>query len=501
MPITASMLYDLVECPHRVTMDLFGNPSDRDQISRFVQLFWDRGSLYEKEVIARLNLPYTDLSRYAEDEKEHETYVAMKRGDPLIYGGRIRADDLLGVPDLLRKDDNGYIAGDIKSGAGEEGEEDREEKKPKKHYAVQLALYTDILRRLGFSAGPSAFIWDVHGREVPYSFTALHGKPNPRTLWLDYEEVLAKARAIRARTSPTLPAYVASKCRNCVWCTACLKSLQAADDLTLIPEFGRSRRDAIIDQIPTIAALAAVDPKAFVQGKKETIFEKIDPKTLEKFIARAKLVKTQGAAYLRAPVKLPVADKELFFDIEVDPMRDICYLHGFIERRGGDNRTEKFIAFLADEPTIEKEARAFDEAWRFIKAAMPTAIYFYSKYERTIYRKLRAKYPHVCSEAEIEELFARPTTVDLYGDVVEKATEWPTRDYSLKTLAKYLGFNWRDAHPSGSASIEWFDRWVTSGNESIKQRILDYNEDDCRATRWLLDGIRALHQTERDSAL
>ena len=29
-PITASMLYDLVACPHRVTMDLFGDPVERD---------------------------------------------------------------------------------------------------------------------------------------------------------------------------------------------------------------------------------------------------------------------------------------------------------------------------------------------------------------------------------------------------------------------------------------------------------------------------------------
>jgi uncharacterized protein len=76
--------------------------------------------------------------------------------------------------------------------------------------------------------------------------------------------------------------------------------------------------------------------------------------------------------------------------------------------------------------------------------------------------------------------------------VVLKATEWPTRDYSIKSLAKYLGFIWRDTHPSGAASIEWFHRWVENGDRDIKQRILDYNEDDCRATRVLLDGIRRL---------
>lgn len=29
-------------------------------------------------------------------------------------------------------------------------------------------------------------------------------------------------------------------------------------------------------------------------------------------------------------------------------------------------------------------------------------------------------------------------------------TEWPTHDQSLKTLAKFLGFKWRDTHPSGA---------------------------------------------------
>ena len=79
--------------------------------------------------------------------------------------------------------------------------------------------------------------------------------------------------------------------------------------------------------------------------------------------------------------------------------------------------------------------------------------------------------------------------IDLYNDVVKKATEWPTWDFSIKTLAKYLGFSWRDTHPSGAASIEWFHRWVEKRDPAIRQRILDYNEDDCRATRVLRDAI------------
>jgi hypothetical protein len=41
--ITALMLYDLVNCPHRVSMDLFADPASRDLASPFVQLLWERG--------------------------------------------------------------------------------------------------------------------------------------------------------------------------------------------------------------------------------------------------------------------------------------------------------------------------------------------------------------------------------------------------------------------------------------------------------------------------
>ncbi|MDR4483146.1 MAG: ribonuclease H-like domain-containing protein [Nitrospirales bacterium] len=39
---------------------------------------------------------------------------------------------------------------------------------------------------------------------------------------------------------------------------------------------------------------------------------------------------------------------------------------------------------------------------------------------------------------------------------------------------------------------------MESGDRTIRQRILDYNEDDCRATRVLLDGIRRLPLKKRE---
>lgn len=491
MPITASALYNLVQCPQRVALDAFGDPAASDEANPFVRLLWERGTVYEREVIGSLNVHFVDLSGLDAEEREAQTLTAMRRGESLIYGGRIVVDDLIGMPDILRKEPGGYVPGDIKSGAGEEGGGEDSEGRPKLHYAVQLALYVDILERLQLSAGRRAFVWDIHGEEVTYDFTVAQGPKKPETLWDEYLAVLVDARAILSRAVIPQGAY-SSSCKLCNWYTYCLTQLASADDLTLIPFLGRSLRDAMQTTISSISALAESNPDGFMDGKK-TIFKGVGPDRLRLFQARATMLKAPvPKPYLRAAISLKVVPVELFFDIEVDPLRDICYLHGIVERRAGDNGSERFVSFFAESITDEAERNAFAETIAYFASLPKAIIYYYSKYERTIYRKLQAKYPSVCSADDIEKLFNPTRAIDLYGDVVLKATEWPTRDYSIKTLARYLGFAWRDAHPSGAASIEWFDRWCRERDPAVRQQILDYNEDDCRATRVLLDGIRSI---------
>jgi hypothetical protein len=100
--VTASVLYDFVQCPQHVALDAFGDAADRDAIKAFVRLLWDGGALFERETIARLGQPFTDLTRTSDIDRERLTFDAMARADSLIYGGFIHADDLLGVPDLRR---------------------------------------------------------------------------------------------------------------------------------------------------------------------------------------------------------------------------------------------------------------------------------------------------------------------------------------------------------------------------------------------------------------
>ena len=61
MPITASVLCNLVQCPHRLNLDLRGDPGKRDSESTFAGLLWERGIDFENEVIANLKISFKDL--------------------------------------------------------------------------------------------------------------------------------------------------------------------------------------------------------------------------------------------------------------------------------------------------------------------------------------------------------------------------------------------------------------------------------------------------------
>ncbi|MBA7596742.1 hypothetical protein ES703_03729 [subsurface metagenome] len=492
------MLYDYVRCPHRLELDLFEDLSKRDPISPFVQLLWERGIDFEREVIGNLEIPFLDLSEMPASQRINRTHEAMERGEDLIYGGRIVIDDLIGGPDLLRKESSGYVAGDIKSGAGLEGKSDVSDGKPKKHYAVQLAQYTNILEKLGKSAGRNSFLWDINGEEISYNLESARGPKTAHSMWQEYEKYLEIVRKIANQEIETTPA-LSGECKLCHWRSTCYEALKEKNDLTLIPELGRARRDAMVNHIRSVPELANASLENFIRGKK-TVFDGIGIAFLEKFQARAKLlINPNPTPYLKESISLPDTDLELFFDIETDPFRNICYLHGFIERQKRDNNTEKYRYFFAENPTPEEEKQAFAAAWAYVQSCSPCAIYFYSSYEKTHWKKLQEKYPDIASEEEIENLFNSDQTIDLYNEIVRKKTEWPTHDHSIKTLAAYLDFKWRDQSPSGAESIEWYYQWVEQKLSKIKNRIIEYNEDDCEAMRVLLEGIRNLPILRRET--
>ena len=64
------------------------------------------------------------------------------------------------------------------------------------------------------------------------------------------------------------------------------------------------------------------------------------------------------------------------------------------------------------------------------------------------------------------------------------------RSYGIKSIAQYLKFEWRDETPSGALSIQWYNDFLKTGEEKFLNRVLEYNEDDCRATLVVKDYLK-----------
>ncbi|MEA2006542.1 MAG: TM0106 family RecB-like putative nuclease [Patescibacteria group bacterium] len=495
--ITATKLYDYLQCPHKVWRDAHGPQEEKiKEVNPFVQMLWDRGIAHEKEIVARLG-ELRDLKEAgSHEERFKKTLQAIKDGVDLIYQGILIHEDHLGIPDLLQKMPDGkYVPVDIKSGMAKEGidNENGSGGKLKDHYALQLCFYVDLLKRLDISNTGKGVIIDARGNREEYDLDSLRGIQDRRTWWEFFDQCINNVKVLLANEDRNKPA-MSGKCKLCPWYNSCKTWCKENGDLTCLFYVGRSQRDKMEQELGVSEISNAIDldvGEILAQKKKDKNFLKgVGKSTLEKTVRRARIMSQTKKPVAHKKIEFPEVSVELFFDIEDDPTQEFVYMHGVWERKG---EKERFLHFTAKEKISEAEEKAWADFWQYIRSLPKDdfAVYYYSSHEKTTYRKMQKLYPDVVSAEEVEDFFANPNVIDLYR-IVSKFTDWPLGSYSLKDIAQYLGFSWRDETPSGALSIEWFNKYLETGDEKILERILLYNEDDCKATMVLKDGIEKL---------
>src|SRR3989339_1630964 len=213
-----------------------------------------------------------------------------------------------------------------------------------------------------------------------------------------------------------------------------------------------------------------MDVAGYLDGKNK--IPRTGVKTLERMKERARVI-LSGQPNIRPGYTFPAVAREIYFDIEDDPTRGITYLFGMLIRQSG-KETHKY--FVADRPEDEEQtARKF---WDFISKTDDAVYYVYSHKERPTLKQLMARYrlDSAVFDKYVESEF------DLYKGLVEAYSDWPIHSYGLKHIAAQIGFKWRDSDPSGANSIAWYNEYLKGKDDVVMQRILDYNEDDCKAT-------------------
>ncbi len=169
------------------------------------------------------------------------------------------------------------------------------------------------------------------------------------------------------------------------------------------------------------------------------------------------------------------------------------------------NTRSTYRSFVDWSATDEGEARAFAEFWSYLQEMEalatelhgPDSIQFmhYTGAEDRCFEALAKKHVGVAGVptiAEVEKFIARDAKVDLYP-LLTKQLVWPTEDLSLKSLAKHAKFMWRDEDPSGANSVTWYQEAINHPDPDVRsdqrQRILEYNADDCAAQAVLLEWV------------
>ena len=186
---------------------------------------------------------------------------------------------------------------------------------------------------------------------------------------------------------------------------------------------------------------------------------------------------------------------DIYFDLEGYPFYDIRseytmeYLYGVAYK--DDNGDTIFKDDLwADNEFEEKEIFIKFVTWveDRIKLYPNLKIYHYAHYEKTSLLKSAQKFG--VHEIEIDNWIREGRLVDLYK-VVRKSFIVGKDSYSLKRIEEIAGYKRELDLNSGIDSIYYFERYLATRDQEIKDQILMYNKDDCVATEFVCNWLRS----------
>jgi predicted RecB family nuclease len=470
--VTAQDFYDYDKCPHRVYLNRFGDPKEKLSQSDFLNLLFEHALFHEQEVIKAL--PYDTPKGETLEQRAASTLQLMQAGVERIYQGVLLQAGESGIPDLLERvngkskfGDYFYKPVDIKSGSGYESEE---KSVLRQDYGMQLYHYGLLLERAQGTFPPDAEILNKRKARVPYHLDQFKGP---------YAGTLPDVRALVTGARADEPAKCGS-CGQCQWWGHCEKALIAANDVTLLPDIGRSKKLVLNEAgVKSVRDIPAFD---FSRVKLKGIGEK----TIDSMV-RAAGVALMGSPAVLGRAAVPDAALKLYFDFEDDPTQELIYLCGFWAEPALDGLNYHGL-FCLDEAGEAKVWADFQHRCAAIQA-QDYLVFHYSPYEKTKISTLERKYG-VTEKDALERFKSR--MVDLLP-IVKRTVVLPARGYGLKQVVPFAGHKYSVEDAGGAQSIVWFQEYQRDHSKSVVlEKLLTYNKEDCLAMRAVEEWLRGL---------
>lgn len=461
LEISPSLFFKYAKSPHWIWYDLFGDQSQKSEMPELTKRLIEEGVLHEEEYVKDLPKVTVD-TKLSEAEAEKLTSKYMSSGEELIYQGVISYSDngvkYKGRPDFLKKckgssrlGDYYYIPMEIKNST----------KCSKAEYKKQLMLYAMILEHIqGVKPSVGEFINKKH--EIitcdldEKLFAQTHG-------------VIQKILSIMKGNEPSLK--ISSESKQMPWYVVLLEEAKSRNDIALIYKVSANSLDNLREEgILTLNDLCAFDIDSLPKIKGASYEIILRAQKQAQSLINNEIIKISNA-------NIPTTSTKIYFDIEGDPLLGIEYLFGLLICRP-DSQPE-FKYFLAGTPEDEMKMWHDFLSWVNSEDFDDVKIYHYHSYEKTALSRLSKKYGTNNNLSKFAD-----NLVDLFKYSVESYI-FPVFFYSIKDIAKYLDFKWQHEKAGGAQSIFWYEKWLESGDRNILQDIINYNEDDVRATQFL----------------
>jgi predicted RecB family nuclease len=402
---------------------------------------------------------------------------------PLIVG---RPDIIMRVQGASDLGDYTYVPVDIKSGKGIE-ETDWGDR-PNLAYQAQMNSMPHYMEEVLKTKVAEGYIFNVHNKFIKYNL-------DPRGT--KFQSILSEIKNMTlGENSQQREPVISSICGLCHWQSVCAGWAEKHNDLTLLFYLGEKVKYGFYAiGIQSMGDLAQQTPEVLIEKVRNAkrngyFYPSFSDDLVSRLIIRAKLFlqeKEEGSKktyVLHGKPVFPETPKEIHYDIEDDPMNECVYMHGFwIIENGAE---PYYHSIVATRGKTEKEIA--QELWKFFAENRSVPIYHYSGHEKTTCKKLMEKY--ALDSAVFDDVFGKNgSAIDLYDWIVANS-DWPLTSYGLKAICKYTGFSWSAEDAGGANSISWYDEYM-QGDDSMMDKILTYNKEDCMATahlkQWLVE--------------
>ncbi|MBO8218486.1 TM0106 family RecB-like putative nuclease [Prochlorococcus marinus] len=270
------------------------------------------------------------------------------------------------------------------------------------------------------------------------------------------------------------------KCTICSWQNFCDKEAKENGYLTDIDGIGSKTATLLkTNGISNTQKLASYNEKEL--RDKLSIFNEQKYEKASKFIKQAQSY-IYGEPYYISKNNDPcdllkkTASGFYVFDIESNPDYKHDFLYGFLKVTNILQRKEELIY----EPILNLKNNKEESYRQIIKMLFSHnewPVLHYGETEKIAIINI-AKNLNFSFE-EIDSLTSR--FIDLHT-LIRKSWILPLKNYGLKTVSNWLGFEWVQKNVSGSKALYWWIQYQITENEIFLKKILQYNKDDCLAT-------------------